>query len=145
MIPFQSFQCHFQTVLLTFHFIPFLSILLFYNIQTRFLNFIPFYSIPFLSLLNPFHSFNDHSMPFFYKLPNRPSTSQILWECHVLYIYIYILEKSKEWKCDKFGRVWIVHKQFGLFIVLRPETSHPKPISNNNNLIILYFSFFQYK
>jgi len=49
-------------MLLTFYSIP-----LFYNIQTRILN-----SIPFISLLNPFHSFNDRSIPFFYKLSNGP-------------------------------------------------------------------------
>ena len=50
------------TVLLTFHSISFISIPLFYNIQTKFLN-----SIPFLSLLNQFHS-----IPFLYKLSNGP-------------------------------------------------------------------------
>ena len=70
MIPFHSFQCHFQTVLLIFHFIP-----LFCNIQTRFLNSIPLMIIPFHSFINSQTDLYYHLFMTFHTSLSLPKTS----------------------------------------------------------------------
>ena len=74
-----------------FHFFPFLY---FKTSNQGYL--ISFHSIPF-PCLNPFHSFNDHSIPLLYKLPSGALkiTSPVSFFSFKLYIYSNCLQSHQ--------------------------------------------------